>query len=76
MLGVGLGYPAAENAAFGVGRGRARLFERKLEIVRPPLTGEAVTLSDPGCELAEARLSLVPAQPPPIWSAADSDRAV
>jgi len=76
VLGVGLGYRAAENAAFGVTRGRAALFERKLDIVRRLLAGESVTAAGAGFELADARLALVPDRPPPIWIAADSDRAV
>ena len=60
VLGVGIGYRAVENAAFGVAQGRAELFERKLEIVRRLLAGERVTASGPGFELADARLTLVP----------------
>ena len=76
VLGVGLGYRAAENAAFGVGRGRAQLFERKLEVVRRLLAGETVTAGGDGFELTDVRLALVPGRPPPIWIAAHSDRAV
>jgi alkanesulfonate monooxygenase SsuD/methylene tetrahydromethanopterin reductase-like flavin-dependent oxidoreductase (luciferase family) len=76
VLGVGLGYRAAENAAFGVGRGRAQLFERKLDVVRRLLAGETVTAAGDGFDLADARLALVPGRPPPIWIAAHSDRAV
>jgi alkanesulfonate monooxygenase SsuD/methylene tetrahydromethanopterin reductase-like flavin-dependent oxidoreductase (luciferase family) len=74
VLGVGLGYRATENAAFGVGRGRAELFERKLDVVRRLLAGETVTAAGDGYELTEARLTLVPNRVPPIWLAADSDR--
>ena len=76
VLGVGLGYRATENAAFGVGRGRAELFERKLDVVRRLLAGETVTAAGDGYELTEARLTLVPDRVPPIWLAADSDRGV
>jgi alkanesulfonate monooxygenase SsuD/methylene tetrahydromethanopterin reductase-like flavin-dependent oxidoreductase (luciferase family) len=76
VLGVGFGYRAAENAAFGVARGRADLFERKLDVVRRLLAGETVTASGQGFELVDERLALVPEQPPPIWIAANSDRAV
>ena len=34
VLGVGIGYRAVENAAFGVAQRRADLFERKLDILR------------------------------------------
>ena len=80
VLGLGLGYRAAENAAFGVaempaGR-RAELFERKLDVVRRLLAGEAVTARGEGFDLREARLALLPEPTPPIWIAANSDRAV
>lgn len=80
VLGVGFGYRPAENAAFGVahiaGRERAALFERKLDVVRRLLGGETVSGEGEGFELDEARLALVPDPPPPIWMAANGDRAV
>lgn len=80
VLGVGLGYRAAENAAFGVSHltaaQRAELFERKLDVVRRLLGGETVTARGEGFGLTEVRLALVPDRPPPIWMAANSDAAV
>ena len=76
VLGVGMGYRAVENAAFGVGQRRADLFERKLEVLRRLLSGEAVTAEGAGFQLADARLTLVPDRLPPIWLGADSDTAV
>jgi alkanesulfonate monooxygenase SsuD/methylene tetrahydromethanopterin reductase-like flavin-dependent oxidoreductase (luciferase family) len=76
VLGLGLGYRASENAAFGISRGRAALFERKLDVVRRLLAGETVTAAGDGFELTNARLPLVSDRPPPIWLAADSDRGV
>jgi alkanesulfonate monooxygenase SsuD/methylene tetrahydromethanopterin reductase-like flavin-dependent oxidoreductase (luciferase family) len=76
VLGVGIGYRPVENAAFGVAQRRAELFERKLEIVRRLLAGDSVTATGPGFALEDARLTLVPERPPPIWVAADSDAAV
>lgn len=80
VLGVGLGYRAAENAAFGVSHltatQRAQLFERKLDVVRRLLGGERVTAQGEGFGLTEVRLALVPDRPPPIWMAANSDAAV
>jgi alkanesulfonate monooxygenase SsuD/methylene tetrahydromethanopterin reductase-like flavin-dependent oxidoreductase (luciferase family) len=80
VLGVGFGYRAAENDAFGIShvpRGeRAALFEQKLDVVRRLLAGEEVTASGPGFELSEARLALVPDRPPSVWMAANGDRAV
>jgi alkanesulfonate monooxygenase SsuD/methylene tetrahydromethanopterin reductase-like flavin-dependent oxidoreductase (luciferase family) len=76
VLGVGIGYRAVENAAFGVGQRRAGMFERKLDIVRRLLAGESVTAAGKGFELTEARLTLVPKRMLPIWIAANSDTAV
>jgi alkanesulfonate monooxygenase SsuD/methylene tetrahydromethanopterin reductase-like flavin-dependent oxidoreductase (luciferase family) len=80
VLGVGLGYRDAENAAFGVGEmpaaSRAELFERKLDVVRRLLAGQSVTARGEGYDLREARLALLPEPPPPMWVAANADRAV
>lgn len=76
ILGLGIGYRPVENAAFGVRDNRVSLFERKLEIVRGLLAGESVSAEDRGFELDEARLSMTPESPPPIWIAANSDAAV
>jgi len=80
VLGIGLGYRPVENAAFGLSalapNARARLFERKLQTVRRLLAGEAVSAAGDGFELSEAQLTLVPDPPPPIWIAANGDRAV
>lgn len=76
VLGVGLGYRATENAAFGVGKGRGDLFERKLAVVRRLLAGESVTAAGEGFALEDASLALLPERPPPVWIAANSDKAV
>jgi alkanesulfonate monooxygenase SsuD/methylene tetrahydromethanopterin reductase-like flavin-dependent oxidoreductase (luciferase family) len=76
VAGVGLGYRDVENAAFGVGGGRSRLFEAKLGVVRRLLAGEEVTAVGPGFELDGARLALVPERPPAVWIAANSDAGV
>jgi alkanesulfonate monooxygenase SsuD/methylene tetrahydromethanopterin reductase-like flavin-dependent oxidoreductase (luciferase family) len=76
VLGVGFGYRPVENAAFGVGRGRTDLFELKLDVVKRLLAGEAVSAEGDGFRLDGARLSLLPASPPPVWIAANADRAV
>lgn len=76
VLGVGFGYRPVENAAFGVARGRADLFERKLDVVRRLLAGGSVTATGEGFELHEVELALAPSRTPPIWVAANSDRAV
>ncbi len=80
VLGVGFGYRPVENAAFGVSRvpagERATLFEAKLDAVLRLLRGESVSAAGEGFELSEARLALLPEAPPPVWIAANSDRAV
>jgi alkanesulfonate monooxygenase SsuD/methylene tetrahydromethanopterin reductase-like flavin-dependent oxidoreductase (luciferase family) len=76
VLGVGIGYRAEENAAFGVGRGRGRVLEDKLDVVRRLLAGETVSARGPGYELDGAALALLPERPPPLWMAANGDRAV
>jgi alkanesulfonate monooxygenase SsuD/methylene tetrahydromethanopterin reductase-like flavin-dependent oxidoreductase (luciferase family) len=80
VLGVGFGYRGVENDAFGVSavpKGeRAPWFEAKLDVVRRLLAGETVTASGHGFALSEARLALVPDHLPPIWMAANGDRAV
>jgi alkanesulfonate monooxygenase SsuD/methylene tetrahydromethanopterin reductase-like flavin-dependent oxidoreductase (luciferase family) len=76
VAGVGLGYRPVENAAFGVGEGRAKLFEAKLDVVRRLLAGEAVTAEGPGFKLEGARLALRPERPLPIWVAGNSDAGV
>lgn len=45
-------------------------------MVKRLLAGETVTDSGNGFELSEARLALLPERPPPVWIAANSDRAV
>jgi alkanesulfonate monooxygenase SsuD/methylene tetrahydromethanopterin reductase-like flavin-dependent oxidoreductase (luciferase family) len=78
VLGVGLGYRAEENAAFGVPRERVRVFREKLDVVQRLLAGEEVTASGHGYVLAGARLAPRPLQSPrpPIWMAANGDAAV
>ena len=76
IAGVGVGYRPVENAAFGVDRGRGKLFEHKLGVVRRLLAGETVTAEGPGFRLEDARLGLIPDEPPPIWIAANGDKAV
>ena len=78
VLGVGLGYRAEENAAFGVTERRVRVFREKLDVVRRLLEGEEVTAAGPGYRLEGARLAPRPLQSPrpPIWMAANGDSAV
>lgn len=78
VLGVGLGYRAEENAAFGLPERRVRVFREKLDVVRRLLEGEEVTASGHGYRLERARLAPRPVQSPrpPIWMAANGDSAV
>ncbi len=78
VLGLGLGYRAAEFAAFGVSeRHRVRIFLEKLEIVRRLLAGERVTARGDAYSLDAASISLRPTTARiPVWIAADGDRAV
>lgn len=77
VAGVGLGYRSEEHRAFGApDRGRAAVFEAKLDVVRRLLAGERVTASGPGYDLDGARLELRLDVPPPIWMAANRDAAV
>jgi alkanesulfonate monooxygenase SsuD/methylene tetrahydromethanopterin reductase-like flavin-dependent oxidoreductase (luciferase family) len=77
VYGVGAGYRAEEDRAFGLPKGRrAGAFEAKLAVVQRLLAGERVSASGDGYELHDASLALVPPVPPPIWIAANSDAAV
>ena len=76
VLGVGMGYRGAEDAAFGLAGSRARAFTGKLAAVRRLLEGEEVTADGPGYRLERARLALLPARRPAIWMAANGDAAV
>lgn len=78
VLGLGLGYRAEENAAFGVPERRVRVFRQKLDVVRRLLEGEEVTAEGHGYRLKRARLAPSPVQSPrpPIWLAANGDAAV
>ena len=78
VLGLGLGYRQEENDAFGLPEKRLRVFEQKLDVVRRLLEGEAVTADGHGFRLVEQQLALRPTQVPrpPIWLAANNDKAV
>jgi alkanesulfonate monooxygenase SsuD/methylene tetrahydromethanopterin reductase-like flavin-dependent oxidoreductase (luciferase family) len=76
VLGVGLGYRAEEDAAFGVGRRRVARFRDRLEVVRRLLDGEEVTAAGEGYRLERARLVLRPDPRPSIWLAGNGDAAV
>jgi alkanesulfonate monooxygenase SsuD/methylene tetrahydromethanopterin reductase-like flavin-dependent oxidoreductase (luciferase family) len=75
-VGLGMGYRAVEDAAFGVAPERVRSFTARLAAVRGLLEGREVTAEGPGFRLEGARLAVAPASPPAIWMAANRDAAV
>lgn len=78
-FGVGLGYRQIEYDAFGITAGeKVRRFEENLRLVDALWRGDSVTADLPWCQLHETQLNLLPAQRPrpPVWMAANSDRAV
>jgi len=79
IYGVGLGYRDVEFAALGVPtEGKAARFEANLDVIVRLLEGETVTVDHPWCQLDGAQLATLPVQRPrpPLWIAANSDRAV
>lgn len=77
--GVGLGYRDVEYNAFGIGHGeRLKRFETNLDIVLRLWNGEEVTADLSWCRLDRQKLNLLPVQRPrpPLWMAANSDKAV
>ncbi len=79
IFGVGLGYRDIEDQAFGVQKGeRIRRLRNHLRVIKQLWAGEAATLDTPYCHLDGARIALRPVQRPhpPVWMAANSDRAV
>jgi alkanesulfonate monooxygenase SsuD/methylene tetrahydromethanopterin reductase-like flavin-dependent oxidoreductase (luciferase family) len=78
-LGVGLGYRDVESDAFGIrSRERVRRLEENLRLVEALWAGETVSADLPWCRLNDATLTILPVQRPrpPVWMAADNDRAV
>src|SRR6266516_4714095 len=79
VFGVGLGYRDIEFDAFGVPRGqRVRRFEQCLEVVRRLWTEDNVSFANDICKLNNVTMTCRPVQQPhpPIWFAANNDRAV
>ncbi|NIR61106.1 MAG: LLM class flavin-dependent oxidoreductase, partial [Gammaproteobacteria bacterium] len=79
VFGVGLGYREVEFDAFGVPKGkRVSRFEEYLALVRRLWSEEAVTHHGETCRLESVRMNLRPVQKPwpPIWIAANNDRAI
>lgn len=79
IFGVGMGYREAEYRAFGIDpKDKVRRFEGNLDVVLRLWAGEEVDAELPWCRLESARLNLLPLQRPrpPLWMAANADRAV
>ena len=79
IFGIGLGYREEEDHAFGLNRGeRVGRLRAHLEVVKKLWAGEPVDFESPYCRLRQATMALRPVQRPgpPIWVAADNDRAV
>ena len=79
VLGVGLGYREVEFDAFQVPRGtRVERFEQYLTLVRRLWSEDSVSFCGETCKLDRVRMNVRPVQQPhpPIWIAANNDRAV
>jgi alkanesulfonate monooxygenase SsuD/methylene tetrahydromethanopterin reductase-like flavin-dependent oxidoreductase (luciferase family) len=79
VVGVGLGYRDAENAALGLDpRTRVSRFTEALGVVERLWSGEPVSHQGTHFTLRDVRISMPPAQRPrpPIWLAANTDPGV
>ncbi|MGH2702650.1 MAG: LLM class flavin-dependent oxidoreductase [Actinomycetota bacterium] len=79
VLGMGLGYRDEEFDAFRVPRKqRAKTFEAHVQAVTELLSGGPATISTHSALLEGAKLSLLPVQKPrpPVWLAANNERAI
>jgi alkanesulfonate monooxygenase SsuD/methylene tetrahydromethanopterin reductase-like flavin-dependent oxidoreductase (luciferase family) len=79
VFGVGLGYRDMEFDAFNIRKGtRLRRFEECLEVVKRLWTEDEVSINTEATNLANVTLTCRPVQKPypPIWFAANNDRAV
>lgn len=79
IFGLGLGYRDVEDRAFGLTRGErvGRLVDH-LRVIQDLWAGRPVTWEAPHCRLDGATTAIRPVQQPhpPIWVAANNDRAV
>ncbi len=79
IFGVGLGYRDTEFNAFAVPRGkRVARFEEYLALVQRLWTEDRVSHQSETCILEDVRMNIRPVQTPrpPIWIAANNDRAI
>ena len=79
IFGIGLGYREVEDQAFGLQpRERVPRLRSHLKVIEKLWAGEPVDFDAPYCQLRGATMALRPVQRPrpPIWVAANNDRAV
>jgi alkanesulfonate monooxygenase SsuD/methylene tetrahydromethanopterin reductase-like flavin-dependent oxidoreductase (luciferase family) len=79
IFGIGLGYRDEEDQAFGLGPAeRVPRLRAHLEVIKKLWAGEPVDFESPYCRLRRATTAIRPVQQPrpPIWVAANNDRAV
>lgn len=79
IFGVGLGYRDVEDRAFGLDAGdRVSRLVAHVGVVKDLWTGKPVTFESRYCHLDGATTSVRPVQKPhpPVWVAANNDRAV
>ena len=79
IFGIGLGYREVEDEAFGLDPSkRVGRLRSHLEVITKLWAGEPVDFDSSYCRLKGATMALRPVQQPrpPIWVAANNDRAV
>jgi len=79
IFGIGLGYRDDEDNAFGLKPGeRVTRLRSHLDVIKKLWTGQPVDFESDYCRLEGATMALRPVQqpPPPVWVAANNDRAV
>ena len=79
IFGIGLGYREEEDNAFGLNPGeRVTKLRAHLDVIKKLWTGVPVDYESAYCRLRAATMALRPVQQPhpPVWVAANNDRAV
>lgn len=79
IFGIGLGYREAEDNAFGLRPGeRVTKLRAHLDVIKKLWAGQPVDFENNICKLQGATMALRPIQQPhpPVWVAANNDRAV
>jgi alkanesulfonate monooxygenase SsuD/methylene tetrahydromethanopterin reductase-like flavin-dependent oxidoreductase (luciferase family) len=77
VLGLGMGYREAEFSGFGIPKEeRVPRFVEGVQIVRRLLREPNVTFDGRAFSVEDATINPRPSEPPPIWIAANADKAV